>query len=115
MHESNELAQHLKHATVYAQLIVTFNGPKICICANSEYMAMTTDLMVISYYNCLSHCRNMLRLCFGTRTQVLVAKCSPCIALSVLPHVKHIKALYSVYSIKPKTNANMSRTHRLNY
>ena len=97
MHESNELAQHLKHATVYAQLIVTFNGPKICICANSEYMVMIPDPMVISYYKCLIHCRNMLRLCFGARTQGLVAKCSPCIVLSVLAHVKHFKTLYSVF------------------
>ena len=34
--------------------------------------------------------------------------CRPCIVLSVLLHVKHFKA---VYSVKTKTKANLSRTH----
>ena len=38
--------------------------------------------------------------------------CRPTIVLSVLPHVKHFKA---VYSVKTKTKANLSRKHWLNY
>ena len=38
--------------------------------------------------------------------------CRPRIVLSVLPHVKHFKA---VYSVKTKTKANLSRKHCLNY
>ena len=38
--------------------------------------------------------------------------CRPSIVLSVLPHVKHFKA---VYSVKTKTKANLSREHWLNY
>ena len=34
--------------------------------------------------------------------------CRPCIVLSVLLHVKHFKA---VYSVKTKTKGNLSRTH----
>ena len=34
--------------------------------------------------------------------------CRPCIVLSVLLHVKHFKA---VYSVKIKTEANLSRKH----
>ena len=40
------------------------------------------------------------------------SNCRPCIVLSDLPHVKHFKA---VYSVKPKTKANLSRKHWLNY
>ena len=46
---------------------------------------------------------------YDTRTY---SDCRPCIVLSVLPHVKHFKA---VYSVKSKTKANMSRRHWLNY
>ena len=46
---------------------------------------------------------------FDTRTY---SDCRPCIALSVLPHVKHFTA---VYSVKTKTKANLSRKHWLNY
>ena len=46
---------------------------------------------------------------FDTRTY---SDCRPCIVLSVLPHVKHFKA---VYSVKTKTKANLSRKHWLNY
>ena len=42
---------------------------------------------------------------YDTRTY---SDCRPCIVLSVLPHVKHFKA---VYSVKSKTKANMSRKH----
>ena len=38
--------------------------------------------------------------------------CRPCIVLSDLPHVKHFKA---VYSVKPNTEANLSRNHWLHY
>ena len=38
--------------------------------------------------------------------------CRPCIVLSVLRHVKHFKA---VYSVKTETKPNLSRTHSLNY
>ena len=38
--------------------------------------------------------------------------CRPSIVLSVLPHIKHFKA---VYSAKTKTKANLSRKHWLNY
>ena len=46
---------------------------------------------------------------YDTRTY---SDCMPCIVLSDLPHVKHVKA---VYSVKSKTKANLSRTHWLNY
>ena len=46
---------------------------------------------------------------YDTRTY---SDCRPCIVLSVLPHVKHIKA---VNSTKTKTKANVSRKHWLNY
>ena len=46
---------------------------------------------------------------YDTRTY---SYCRPCIVLSVLRHVKHFKALYSV---KTQTKANLSRTHWLNY
>ena len=38
--------------------------------------------------------------------------CRPCIVLSVLRHVKHFKA---VYSVKSETKANFSRKHWRNY
>ena len=38
--------------------------------------------------------------------------CRPCIALSVLRHVKHFTA---VYRVKTTTKANFSRKHWLNY
>ena len=46
---------------------------------------------------------------YDTRTY---SDCRPCIVLSVLPHVKHFKA---VYSETTQTKANMSRKHWLNY
>ena len=42
----------------------------------------------------------------------IYSDCRPCKVLSVLPHVKHFKA---VYSVKTKTKANLSRKHWLNY
>ena len=46
---------------------------------------------------------------YYTRTY---SDCRPCIVLSVLRHVKHFKA---VYSVKTETKANLSRKHWLNY
>ena len=46
---------------------------------------------------------------YGTRTY---SDFRPSIILSILQHVKHVKA---VYSVKPKTKANLSRKHWLNY
>ena len=46
---------------------------------------------------------------FDARTY---SDCRPCIVLSVLRHVKHFKA---VYSVKTQTKANLSRKHWLNY
>ena len=46
---------------------------------------------------------------YDTRTS---SDCSPCLALSVLRHVKHFKA---VYIVETQTKANLSRKHWLNY
>ena len=46
---------------------------------------------------------------YYTRTY---SDCRPSIVLSVLPHVKHFKA---VFSVKTKTKAKLSRTQWLNY
>ena len=46
---------------------------------------------------------------YDTRTY---SDCRHCIVLSVLPHLKHFKA---VYSFKTQTTANLSRKHWLNY
>ena len=46
---------------------------------------------------------------YDTRTY---SDCRPCIVLSVLRHVKHFNA---VYSVKTQTKANLIRTHWLNY
>ena len=46
---------------------------------------------------------------YYTRTY---SDCRPSIVLSVLPHVKHFKA---VFSVKTKTKANLSRKQWLNY
>ena len=61
----------LNHTTVYANIGIVCDGPKIRMCARSDNTAMTTDLMVIWYYKCYIHCRNMLRSCFGAITHVL--------------------------------------------
>ena len=46
---------------------------------------------------------------YDTRT---CSDCRPCIVLSVVRHLKHFKA---VYSVKTQTKANLSRKHLLNY
>ena len=46
---------------------------------------------------------------YYTRTY---SDCRPCIVLSVLRHVKHFKA---VYSVNTETKANLRRTRWLNY
>ena len=46
---------------------------------------------------------------YDTRTY---SDCKSWIVLSVLRHVKHVKA---VYTVKTKTKANLSRKHWLNY
>ena len=46
---------------------------------------------------------------YDTRTY---SECRPCIVLSVLQHLKHFKATYSV---KTQTKANLSRKDWLNY
>ena len=46
---------------------------------------------------------------YDTRTY---SDCRPCIVLSVVRHVKHLKA---VYSVNKQTKANLSRKHWLNY
>ena len=55
---------------------------------------------------------NMLRLCSGALTHVLIAKGCPCIVMSVLQHVKHFKALCS---LNTKANTNFSRKYWLTY
>ena len=40
---------------------------------------------------------------------ILIVKCNPCIVLSVLRLLKHKQA---VYSVKTKTNANLSRRRK---
>ena len=49
---------------------------------------------------------------FWSNDTRIYSDCSPYIVLSVLRHVKHIKA---VYSVKTQTKANLSRKHWLNY
>ena len=49
MHEIDALAWNFNYTTVYAQLIITCNGPKIRMCGNTDNTEMTTHLMVISY------------------------------------------------------------------
>ena len=46
---------------------------------------------------------------YDTRTY---SDCRPCIVLSVVRHVKHLKA---VYSVNKQTKANLIRRHWLNY
>ena len=50
----------------------------------------------------------MLRLCFGAMKLVPKLTCNHCIVLSVLPHIKLFKALFSV---KTKTNTDINRKH----
>ena len=52
MLEIDALTLNFNHTTVYAHVVLTCYGPKIRMCAKSENTAMTTDLMLISYYKC---------------------------------------------------------------
>ena len=72
MHETDALALNFNHTTVYPHTVIACDRPKTRICVKSDNTAMTTDLMVISYYKCENHCLNMLRLCFGAMTHVLI-------------------------------------------
>ena len=62
------------------------------MCAKSDNTAMTTE--------------------FNHTTVDMLTHCRHCIVLSVLPHLKHLTA---VYSVKTQTKANLSRKHWLNY
>ena len=52
MHEIEALKLIVNHTTVYAHIVISCDGPKIRMCTKSDNTAMTTDLMVISYYKC---------------------------------------------------------------
>ena len=52
MHEIDALALNFNHTAVYAHIVLDCDGPRIRISAKSDNTAMTTDLMVISYYKC---------------------------------------------------------------
>ena len=41
------LPLNFNHIAVYAYIVITCDGPKISMCAQSDNTAMTTDLMVI--------------------------------------------------------------------
>ena len=45
--EIDSLQLNVNHTTVYAQIGIACEGPKIRMCARSHNTAMTTDLMVI--------------------------------------------------------------------
>ena len=47
MHEIDALALNNNSRTVYAHIVIAYDGPKIRMCAKSDNTAMTTDLMVI--------------------------------------------------------------------
>ena len=49
---------------------------------------------------------------FWSYDTLTYSKCTPCIVLSDLLHVKHFNAVYSVIT---ETKANLSRNHWLNY
>ena len=55
---------------------------------------------------------NVQRLMFWSYDTRTYSDCRPWIVLSVLRHVKHFKA---VYSVKTKTKVNLRRKHWLNY
>ena len=50
--EIEALPLNFNHTTVYAHIGIACDGPKIRMCAMFDNTAMTTDLMVISYYKC---------------------------------------------------------------
>ena len=72
MHAIDALLLNFYHIAVYAYIVITCNGPKIRMGGMSDNTAMTTDLIIIWYYKCQIDCRNMLRLCFGAMTHVLI-------------------------------------------
>ena len=47
MHGIEALALNFNHTTVYADIVIACDRPKIRMCAKSDNTAMTTDLMVI--------------------------------------------------------------------
>ena len=72
MLEIDALTLNFNHTTVFAHVVLACDWPTPHMCAKSENTAMTTDLMLISYYKCYIHYRNMLRLCFGAMTHALI-------------------------------------------
>ena len=52
MHEINALQLNFNHTSVNAHVVNACFRPRIRKCANTENTAMTTDLMVMSYYKC---------------------------------------------------------------
>ena len=47
MYKIDALALNFNHTTVYAHIVMSCDGPKICMCAKSDNKAMTKDLMVL--------------------------------------------------------------------
>ena len=47
MHEIDARPLNFTHITVYANIGIACDGPKIRMCARSDNTAITTDLMVI--------------------------------------------------------------------
>ena len=62
MHEIDALAQNVNHTSLNAQLIITCNGPKIRMCANSENQAIKLDMKEEQQsLHCLNHTRGGLQ------------------------------------------------------
>ena len=72
MHDNDVDSINFNHTAVYTHIVIACDGPKIRMCAKSDNTAMTTDLIVIRYDKCYIDCRNMLRLCVGAMTHVLI-------------------------------------------
>ena len=47
VYESDALALNINHTTVYVHIGITFDGPKIRMCAKCENTAMTINLIII--------------------------------------------------------------------
>ena len=47
MHDIDVAALNVNHTAVYTHIVIACDGPKIRMCAKSDKIAMTTDLMVI--------------------------------------------------------------------
>ena len=47
LHGIDGLLLNVNHTAVYAHIVIACDGPKIRMCAKSNIIAMTTDLMVI--------------------------------------------------------------------